>query len=159
MRKEVFMRIVIAGLLSLVAAAGPAAAQTPPDDTGTSTQRGLLREPDVMKSAVALADRWLGGGTRPRNGFYPDFGNMITGAVWSSAGPGYRTPLLDGRAFVDGSAAISWRAYKMAQARFELPNLVANRLTVGSQVRWQDLTQVDYFGTGPDSLEGSRSQY
>jgi hypothetical protein len=51
---------------------------------------------------------------------------------------------------VDGSAAISWRAYKTAQLRFEVPTLAGHRLAVGSQ-RWLDFT--DYFGIGPDSPE------
>src|SRR5262249_41452903 len=92
-------------------------------------------------------------------GFYPDLGNMITGAGWISAGPGYRRDLFDGRIFVDASAAISWRAYKMAQARLELRDLAAHRLTIGSPVRWQDLTQVNYFGIGADTLKRSRSEY
>jgi len=113
-----------------------------------------------MRSAVALAGQWLGeGGTVQRDGFYPEFRNMVTGAGWISAGPGYRTQLFGGRAFVDGSAAISWRAYKMAQARFEVTDLAAHHLTLGSQIRWHDLTQVNYFGTGEHSVEGAKSQY
>ena len=65
----------------------------------------------------------------------------------------------DDRMLVDASAALSWRMYKMAQARVELPTLARSRLTVGAQVRWQDLTQVSYFGNGPDSLETNRSEY
>jgi hypothetical protein len=60
---------------------------------------------------------------------------------------------------VDTSAAISWRAYKMAQARFELTRLAHGRLAVGTQVLWQDLTQVTFFGEGPESLEENRSEY
>ena len=157
------MRIVIAALLLSLAASINAAAQTASKDAATDATTiapsGLLAEPHVMGSAVALAGRWLDEGGSTKDGFYPDFGNMITGAGWISAGPGYHRHLFDGHAFVDASAAISWRAYKMAQARFELTDLAANRLTVGSQVRWQDLTQVDYFGTGADSLNSARSEY
>src|SRR5438132_4412715 len=154
------MRIVIAVLLLSVAAAINGAAQTPSKDAATSMQSGLLSEPHVMDRTVALADRWMGeGGSAPKDGFYPDLGNMVTGAGWISAGPGYHRHLFDGHIFVDASTAISWRAYKMAQARFELPDLAANRLTLGSMVRWQDLTQIDYFGAGAGSLEAARSEY
>jgi len=169
------MRAVSVALLVSIAAAAPAAAQNgsdparqntgqtngaPVDDNAISTQTGLLHEPGVIGQAVTMANRWLGeSGAVPRDGFYPDFGNMITGAGWISAGPGYRQRLFGGHAFVDGSAAISWRAYKMAQARFELPTLAGNRLAVGTQVRWQDLTQVNYFGIGADSQNSSQSQY
>jgi hypothetical protein len=47
----------------------------------------------------------------------------------------------------------------MAQARIELGNLARSRVAAGSQVRWQDLTQVTYFGDGPESLEAERSEY
>jgi hypothetical protein len=47
----------------------------------------------------------------------------------------------------------------MAQARIELGNLARSRVAIGTQVRWQDLTQVTYFGEGPESLEADRSEY
>jgi hypothetical protein len=47
----------------------------------------------------------------------------------------------------------------MAQGRFELPRLARSRLALGTYVRWQDLTQVTFFGDGPDSLEANRSEY
>ena len=56
--------------------------------------------------------------------------------------PGYRCWFSGDQMFIDGSAAVSWRAYKMAQARIELPRLAKSRLALGTQVRWQDLTQV-----------------
>ena len=84
---------------------------------------------------------------------------MITGAGWVSAGPGYRHYFSDDRIMLDASAAISWHLYKMAQARFELPTLANDHLIVGAQAMWQDATQVNYYGIGPDSLEENQSQY
>jgi hypothetical protein len=84
---------------------------------------------------------------------------MPTGAGWISLGPGYRQWLFSNRAFVDASAALSWRSYKMAQVRFEAPMLADGRLMAGSQFRWQDLTQVTYFGEGTETLESTRSEY
>jgi hypothetical protein len=40
-----------------------------------------------------------------------------------------------------------------------LPNLAHGRLAVGSQVLWQDATQITYFGEGADSIEANRSEY
>src|SRR5262249_34573584 len=40
-----------------------------------------------------------------------------------------------------------------------LPDLADHHLTVGSQVIWQDVKQVDYFGIGSASTEDSRSEY
>ena len=67
---------------------------------------------------------------------------MPTGAGWITAGPGYRYWFFGDQMFIDGSAAVSWRAYTMAQARIEMPQLAKSRLVLGTQVRWQDLTQV-----------------
>jgi hypothetical protein len=47
----------------------------------------------------------------------------------------------------------------MAQARLELPHLARSRFAVGIQARWQDLTQVTFFGEGPASPESDRSEY
>jgi hypothetical protein len=132
-------------------AAATPAAQTEPAD-------GLLREPAGLQSGIDFASRWLEHDGEPKDGFYPDF-SLVTGAGWISVGPGYRRHLFDGKALVDASALMSWRAYKQAQARVELPRIAADRVTLGAQVRWQDFTQVNYFGRGPNSLEGLRSEY
>ena len=121
---------------------------------------GFVAEPRVIGRAVRLVDhRALGNGGRLSSGVYPEFSNMIAGAGWIAIGPGYRHWLFGDRAIVDASTAISWRAYKMGQARFELTRLARSRIAIGSQVRWQDLTQVTYFGEGPASVESDRSEY
>jgi len=120
---------------------------------------GWLPEPHILSAGVDFASQWLGGDdTVPRDGLYPDF-DIVTGAGWISAGPGYRRHVWNGHALVDASAAMSWRAYKEAKARFELPALAHDHLTVGAQARWQDYTQVNYFGRGPDALHEQRSEY
>ena len=59
----------------------------------------LLAEPELMTSALdfvnELAEGESGSGT---DGFYPKLGEMITGAGWISAGPGYRQRVGVGRA-------------------------------------------------------------
>lgn len=122
---------------------------------------GFFAEPGFIARAIRFGDRLAGTGDvgQPKSRFYVEFGDLITGAGWISGGPGYRTALFNDRLMVDTSAAVSWRLYKMAQARVELPTLAGDRLTAGVQVRWQDLTQVAYFGEGPGSLEANRSEY
>ena len=140
-----------------------AAAQEVPYIPSSATEaEGFFIEPGVITRTTLLVDRHLGKGDLT-NGFYVDFGygdfgRMIPGAG-ISGGPGYRHWFRQDQVFVDGSAAISGRRYKTAQARFELPALLRSRLALGTQFRWQDFSQVDYFGMGPDTAEGDRTQY
>src|SRR5512133_3605586 len=152
------MRTIVVTLLLVVGAAAGAAAQEAQTTTSSRQETdlgpGLVAEPHAVSRAVDFAGNLLGGDdSSPKDGFYPNVANMITGAGWISAGPGYRRHFLNGHLFVDGSAAISWRAYKDAQARIEVTDLARNHATLGFQARWQDLTQVNYFGIGSDSLE------
>jgi hypothetical protein len=127
----------------------PAAVEPDPD--------GLVAEPEIIERVALFAGRNLSRGEH-RNGVYVDFMNMAPGAGWIAGGPGYRRWSGNDRLLLDASAAISWRGYRTGQARVELPN-VLRRLTVGSQVRWQDFTQINTFGEGPASLESNRSEY
>jgi hypothetical protein len=124
----------------------------------TPGPQGFIAEPGVIERAVIFADRHISNGELT-NGFYIDAWNMIPGAGWISAGPGYRHWYKKDSVFVDTSAAVSWHGYKTAQARFELPKLARSRLAVGSQFRWQAFNGVDFYGEGPDTLESNRSEY
>src|SRR5215471_3206181 len=116
-------------LATLVTAAVPAWAQTESESTATelpkgwvvSPTKGFLQEPSLLTKLAMSTDTGLGG--EPRDGFYVETGNLISGEGWISAGPGYRQTILDGRARVDMSAALSWNLYKVARASFELPHL------------------------------------
>ena len=123
----------------------------------TSEPEGYIAEPDLIQRAVVFMDRH--GQTERTNGFYADFANMIPGAGWISVGPGYRRWYRQDRLFVDASTAVSWRGYKTAQGRIELPRIASSRLALGAQARWQDFTQVSYFGQGPATLDSNQSQY
>jgi hypothetical protein len=121
---------------------------------------GWFTEPRVMTGSIDfVVDRFAKRGGGEKSGFYPEFSNLVAGAGWLSAGPGYRHYLFDNQLFLDGSAAVSWHMYKMVQGRVEAPTLFNDRVTIGTQAMWQDLTQVSYFGAGADSLDANRSQY
>ena len=119
---------------------------------------GLFAEPSVIERAAIFGDRHFGNGPIT-NGLYYDINNMITGGGWIAAGPGYRHWYKQDRVFVDTSAAISWRGYKKAQARFELPRLLKSRVALGTQARWQDFTQIAYFGEGPNTTRSTVGEY
>jgi hypothetical protein len=96
-----------AALVMMTAAAGVPAvarAQEAPD--------GVFSEPRVIGRPIDFSNRLAksGDGGEVKNGFYPELSNMITGAGWISGGPGYRQWLAGNQVFVDGSAAVSWRA-------------------------------------------------
>lgn len=136
-----------------------AGAQEPPPVPSSVTEpQGMVPEPDVIIRATLFANRHLGKGDLT-NGLYVDFANMIPGAGWLSAGPGYRRWYKKDAVFVDASAAMSWNGYKMAQARLELPKFAKSRLALGTQWQWQDFSHVDYFGEGPLTAEDARAEY
>jgi hypothetical protein len=123
------------------------------------SQSGLLPEPPLFARLINRVDHEVNQNGGSHDGFYPEFGNTITGSGWISAGPGYRQDFLDGHARLNVSGAVSWKLYKMAQARFELPRLAHDRLLIGAQAIYQDMLQVNYFGLGNDSLQSNRSGY
>lgn len=146
------VRVLLAVLLTIAMPVGRVLAQ--------EAAPGLLSEPRILEKGITFITGLKGDeADRAKEGFYPELGHMITGAGWISLGPGYRQRLFEDRAVLDLSTAISWRAYKVAQARVELPSLAQGHLTLGSQMLWNDLTQVSYFGSGPDSVETARSDY
>lgn len=134
-------------------------AQEPPAVPSSAIEaQGLLPEPDGLTRAVLFVDRHRGKGDLT-NGIYVDQGNMIPGAGWLSAGPGFKHWYKRDSLFIDASAAISVHNYRMAQARVELPTFLKSRLAVGAQARWQDFGRIDYFGTGPASSADALTNY
>jgi surface antigen Omp85-like protein len=155
-----------ADALARTAAQAVLAQDVPGDQVQTITPKardsepeGILPEPRFIFRGIRFATRTAGDGSQATNGFYPEFSNMPTGSGWISIGPGFRQFFNNDRVFIDASTAVSWRSYKMAQGRFELPKLAKSRVAVGTQLLWQDLTQVTYFGPGADSIEENRSEY
>src|SRR5215831_6763984 len=155
-------------------AASLARAQTPEDtpdpalqtrttvsaQTDTADQRyGVFNEPSFITKAINQFDRRANGSRTPKDGFFVDFGNMITGAGWISAGPGYRKLLFHENAIASASAAVSWRLYRMAQASIEFPYVAADHVTFGAQTMFRDAVQVNFYGLGNDSLLANRSGY
>jgi hypothetical protein len=120
----------------------------------------LFDEPGLMITALDFAGRFTSGtGGEREDGFYPKVGGTISGAGWIAAGPGYQLTLFGGRARADAHTTVSWRSYLRADASLEFPLLADGRLAAGTEALWQDATQVNYFGLGPDSSEALSSQY
>ena len=122
---------------------------------------GLLTEPELLTKGANLLERRVAAASveTPSDGFFIDFSNMITGSGWISAGPGYRQHLLNGRAVFTASAALSWRLYRMAQARVEMPSLARGHAAIGAQALYRDSLQVNYFGIGNDTSFSDRTGF
>jgi Omp85 superfamily domain len=142
------------------APASAAASQAPAADSDTSPD-GYFTEPQLLSNLIEKANEFgeSEGAAKGKNGFYPELSNMLAGAGWVSLGPGYRHYFDHDHVMFDTSAAVSWRLYKMMQARLERQELANGHLTIGTQAMWQDNTQVNFFGIGPDVNEADRSQY
>jgi hypothetical protein len=152
---------VIANLVFVFLCAAPMSAgaqDTLPVPDGQNEPQGFIPEPDPITRAALFADRHFGKGDL-NNGFYFDFGKMVPGAGWLSVGPGYRQWFGKDAMLLDGSAGISWNGYRTAQARMVLPKLAKSRIALGTQVRWVDFGEIDYFGIGPDTLESSLTTF
>lgn len=141
---------------SFVVIDGAAAQETPAPESHGEPQ-GFVAEPDALTRVVLFADRHFGKGDL-NNGFYINLG-MTPGAGWLSGGPGYRQWFGEDAMLLDASAAYSSNGFKTAQARMLLPTFAKSRLVLGTQVRWIDFGEVDFFGVGPDSPAGARTTY
>jgi hypothetical protein len=148
-------------LLLVFAATGAARAQAPSDNPPEPTlPKGYFKESTMFAKVVDnIGDRLTPGPGMPKDGFYPEFGYMITGSGWISLGPGYHHKFAESRGLFETSAALSWRLYKMAQARVEYHPIGSDRLTIGTQAIWNDFTQIHYWGQGPDSLKSTQVAY
>src|SRR5215831_15728152 len=142
------------------APASAAASQAPAVDSDTSPD-GYFTEPQFLSNLIEKLNEFgeSEGVGKKKSGFYPELSNMLTGAGWLSVGPGYRRYFDHDHMLFDTSAAVSWRLYKMMQARLERQELANGHLTIGTQAMWTDNTQVNFFGIGPDVDEADRSQY
>jgi hypothetical protein len=158
------IRVSVAAVLLAVSLLPIAsAAQEAPPPIKRHGEPGLLPEPRVMTIGLDFVGRYLRddgreGPDEASEGLYPVLKGGVPGAGWLSIGSGYRRRVFGDLAVIDGSAAVSWRGYKTAQVTFEFVDL-APRLVVGSQALWQDLTQLQYFGAGGNSLLSNQSDY
>jgi outer membrane protein assembly factor BamA len=154
------MHGVLPTVLVLVICATPAVAQEirnrDTDETESSPPPQPADESWLKTTADWIKKRFRQ--DRPRNGFYAAFRGFPPGSG-IAAGPGYRQDLFSGRGLVDASALASWSRGTVAQARFELPHLASDDLTVGAEVKRQDFTRINFFGVGPESRKNDHSGY
>jgi outer membrane protein assembly factor BamA len=132
--------------------AGQRAARTQEPETAAPSGPGWLAR------TFSWGEARLQDSSEPRDGFHPELGGMIPGAG-ISVGPGYRQHLFGKSAVIDASGGVSWRQYRMMRSRLEWPHLFNDRLSVGTELKYQDFTQVNFFGVGDDSLKTNQTNY
>ena len=94
-----------------------------------------------------------------REGFYPKLGSLTVGSGFAY-GLGFR----DRNLFANNGALDLWTAasikgYWAAESRLTFPQLADRRLHLEAWASRRDYTQENYFGLGPDSSRGDRSDY
>lgn len=147
-------------LFGLAGAGSAQTPETPETPASPPLAPGYVGEAEIFAKIVDnIGNRLIPPPGMPKDGFYPEFGYMVTGSGWISIGPGYHHKFAGDRGLFDTSAALSWRAYKMAQAHVEFHAIGEDRLTIGAQGMWNDFTQIHYWGLGPDSLKANQGSY
>jgi outer membrane protein assembly factor BamA len=145
-------RVVGAWLIVFACASvASVAAQEPASGDATAA-------PGRLSRAVAWTEAKADGAAGAPDGFYPEFGGLIGGSG-ASVGPGYRRYLSRDRLLVDVSGAVSWRRYQMLQGHIEWPRGIGERVSLGANVKYQDFTQINFFGVGSDTLKADQTDY
>ena len=151
---------------SMIASAGigasPAPAQAQATPQAAAAQSVAAAEtPQQHPGWLQLSADWIQarfGSGIAKDGFYPEFGGMPPDSG-IAAGPGYRHRFMDRRAVISASGVYSTSRGSFGQATLELPDLMARHLSAGVQVKRQDFTRISYFGVGPSSAKGNRTNY
>ncbi len=150
--------VVMVGVTTPRAFAQDRTARSAETTDPSASQSGLLSRTPASwpKLAINRADSELNQSGEPKDGLYPELGNMITGSGWVS---------MQAPATVSTCSTVTRSStclgpsrgtcHKMAQGRFELPRLAHDHLSVGAQAIYQDLLQVNYFGIGNNSLQSN----
>jgi outer membrane protein assembly factor BamA len=147
MKQSFFVHVAMMTVVCAVSAQ-PAMAQNPTED-----------KPGVFSRTYSwVTEKMVDGAGQSKDGLYPELGGMIPGAGLA-VGPGYRHRLFGDAAVMSASAAISSKRYSMMRSRIEWPSLFSNRLSIGASGKYQDFTQINYFGVGPESDKSAWSNY
>ena len=165
MKRTYFFKVGGVALVCVLSAAAAVAQETRAEyvsearDAEAQERSAISPRPSVFERSVTWVEKKLDSNTGPRDGIYPEFGGLIPGSGWLTAGAGYRHRLGGGTSFFNTSASGSERGYFAAQSTVAWPRLSAGRLTVATQVSYQDFPQVSFFGIGRDAPQSARSNY
>jgi hypothetical protein len=158
------VRFAAAALTIVVATVVPAAAQQTRAEllAAARAEKAKRVEPykpkGIERVALYIEDSRLIERLTVADGWYPRIGGLTTGGGFAG-GVGYRKHLADERMLFDVSGAISTKAYKALDLEFMFPRLWNDRIEFWTFGRYRDFPQEDFFGIGPDTRIGNRTNY
>ncbi len=92
-------------------------------------------------------------------GFRPKLGGMVTGSGFALGPECSRRDLARGEAIFRGAAQFSFTGYRKFDLQLSLPGFANDRLFLGLYAARTNYPRINYYGPGPDSSKGSRSNY
>jgi len=92
-------------------------------------------------------------------GFRLKFGGLATGSGFA-LGPEYlRRDLAGGEIILRGSASATLKKYMLLDLELDMPALAGDRVSLNLYAASRNFPEMQYYGPGPDSAKGSRSNY
>lgn len=161
-------RLVFAFGLACIAVS-PAASQDGP----SSRAEAIERQRDVMARTPVepdtdIVERVVEWGydkkivqfiSRGYRGFNPAIGGMVSSSGFGLGLQYLRPNLLNGNLILRSSARASYKGYQLYDFEAGMPRLAGDRVFVDLYLRHRNYPQVDYYGPGPNSNKGGRSNY
>ncbi|MEE8257892.1 MAG: hypothetical protein V3R60_08400, partial [Acidobacteriota bacterium] len=93
------------------------------------------------------------------SGFRPKLGGLVTGSGFA-LGPEYlRRDLARGEVIFRGAAQSSFTGYRKFDLQLSMPGFANDRLFLDLYSARTNYPRINYYGPGPDSRKGSRSNY
>lgn len=92
-------------------------------------------------------------------GFRPKLGGLSTGSGFAFGVQFDRLRAWSDRLDLSFSAAASSRKYQNYEVSFDFPRLLHRQVRLSASIRYRNMPQEDYFGLGPHTESGDRSDY
>jgi hypothetical protein len=144
-------------------AAGPPASRADEIEQARAAKEAALRPEEVSRAEKFLRDlrdkKWLERGSSGYNGFRVKLGNMVTGGGFALGPEYFREDLLRGRVTARASAQFSTRGYSKYEAEAATARLWSERLVLSFVGSHRNYAGLNYYGPGPDSSKGIRTNY
>jgi outer membrane protein assembly factor BamA len=164
------MRTLITGIAVTLALSGGACLAIAQVDSRTAQierereEKAQRLEPDDVSKTERFLRRFKDEKFMERiaagnNGFRAKLGKMPTGGGFAIGPEYFREDLLSGQLTARAAAQISTRNYQRIETQWTLPHLASNHATFDFYAAHRNYQSIDYYGPGPRSTKGGRSDY